>query len=219
VAKLFGLNKQLARMHDLPSKMNRVLIFGRGSSLNSTIKLIDVNKYDLIILVNECDYLLENKLFKKIITSGKPIIQYLNNAEVVHSILKSIRLNLWGFWLSIPYENGLWRSGISQRRFRGPESLSGTPRYASIEMICLAEKYLPINAGLMCILQVIEFHNPQEIDLAGFDFYKNTNQIHVDNALLEKKEPLFLSGLSSQYEATYMSIIRDHPHVKFHLFT
>lgn len=218
VAGFFDLNRQLARIYELPDRMGSILILGRGASLRSTVDSLNIDKYDLILVVNECDYLLTDISFEKIISSKKPLIQYLNNAEVVHSISKTKKLNLWGFWLSVPREDGTWREGLSKRRFRGPESLGAIPRYASIEMIHAAEKYLPVNAGLLCILQAILFHQPKEIDVAGFDFYKNTQHVHIDNALLEKKELPLLSSLSSDYESAYLRIVQDHPQIMFNLY-
>lgn len=218
-SEFIGLDRQLARIYSLPNQIDKVLILGRGASLLKTVHSINVSDFDLILVVNECDYLLNNTAFQKIINSNKPIIQYLNNAEVVHSIKKTRKLNLWGFWLSVPKEDGTWREGISKRRFRGPESLGSIPRYAPVEMIKMAEQFLPLNAGLLCILQAIYFHNPKSISIAGFDFYKNAGQVHIDNAFLESKELPALRKLSTEYELSYIKIINHHHDIQFNLYS
>jgi hypothetical protein len=116
-------------------------------------------------------------------------------------------------------EDNLWREGYSKRRFRGPESFGAIPRYASKEVILQAEKFMPLNAGLLVIIQAIFFHSPKKISLAGFDFYKNKGEFHVDNAFLEKHEPEFLKSLSDDFEKAYLKIVEAYKTIQFKLFS
>lgn len=218
-SKIFFINKKLMRVHSIPKNIKHILILGRSGSLSNYIKLIDLRKIDLIIAVNECDHLLEHPFFNSIIKSNKPLIQYLNVAEPVHSLFKVSKLNLWGFWLSVSKKSTNWRAGAAYRKFRGPESLGATPRFASYKMLKECDSSLTLNSGLLCIIQAIVFHRPKFISIAGFDFYKNKGNLMVNDFYLKPKDVVILRSLSNNMEQTFFKLVKKYRNTFFYFHT